>query len=205
MALPNRQVDLRHLIIGGTEVAKSRKGVLTLPGPALPKHLHLTGLAERFRRLFAKVELDAKEACFSEAVVSSRPEPVKVSKMCRPRRGLVIAPKASQRVVGFESFEAVLEPEIEVEEPPVSWKQNCKRPECEGRRPSSRNPLRRHVPSLAVTAAEISEIDTERHIPSAAISADEDIPADQAQENHRQRSDCESSKLFSRNRAWRRV
>eukprot|EP00913_Durusdinium_trenchii_P032364 g30304.t1 len=71
MALPNRQVDLRHLIIGGTEVAKSRKGVLTLPGPALPKHLHLTGLAERFRRLFAKVELDAK-AVRSSRVIQAR-------------------------------------------------------------------------------------------------------------------------------------
>lgn len=39
-----------------------REGVLSLPGPALPKHLRLTGLAERLSRLLAEPKVRIPES-----------------------------------------------------------------------------------------------------------------------------------------------
>lgn len=113
MALPHRQVDLRHLFVGGLDRRRSgRKGVLTLPGPALPKHLRLTGLVERLKHIFSEKPVEIPD---DAAVVAELPRPVVVpsaeKKSHGPCRGLVTAREVRRHVGESQPLQAVLEPD----------------------------------------------------------------------------------------------
>eukprot|EP00435_Cladocopium_sp_Y103_P060284 s266_g22.t1 len=121
MALPHRQVDLRHLFVGGLDRrrSKGRKGVLTLPGPALPKHLRLTGLVERLKEIFSEKPVEIPD---DAAVVAESPRSVVVpsaeKKLHGPCRGLVMTAREVRHVGESQPLQAILEPDDLVPPPP---------------------------------------------------------------------------------------